>query len=87
MIKGVNKRIVEVRCMENSNFEKAIFFVNEKNNTLDEKKLLKTAQKYASEFFDKENYTKSGINILKIYKIICVLGAAIACLYICMQHM
>lgn len=45
MIKGVNKQVLEINEVENSFFEKAIFFVKPEYSGLSEGKLRKIAEK------------------------------------------
>ena len=87
MIKGVNRRVIEVRCLENDNFEKALFFVNERKPEIETQKLVKMAKVYCKSFFnDKKSKAKSK-NKFKIYKSLCIIGAIFAFIFIFIQNM
>lgn len=55
MIKGVNKRIIEINNTENVFIEKAILFINPKLNNINEKDILAQAKKYLGSVTYKNN--------------------------------
>lgn len=50
MIKGISKQIIEVKCPNNEYFDKALLFVNSKNNLTSRKQLNEQAKLFVGQF-------------------------------------
>jgi len=85
MIKGISKQIIEIKCPNNEYFEKALLFVNTKNQMYSAK-VLKAQAKIFSRQLDGDKNAKKCRSDLASAKILCaavisvlaVLAAALA---------
>ncbi len=59
MLRGVNKRIIEISDTGSDVFEKALFFIKD-NNGLSQSELKKEAHRMVVSYFSEENRTHSG---------------------------
>lgn len=78
MLKGVNRRIIEINNTENEFFEKAIVFVNPRYNNSDDAVLKKEADGYISSLYKNGDGFLRNEAAKKRRKIVAVLlGAAL----------
>ncbi len=66
MIKGINKKIIEINNINNDYFEKAIFYIKNEKIAMPKTKLVNQADKYLNEISSSSSKLKYNKQILLI---------------------
>lgn len=81
MIRGTNKRIIEINGEDGSNFERIVLFLRPEQDEASQQKMLKMAEDYADGLFKSHTsvsmLSPRRINREKIKKILMVSGGAL----------
>lgn len=82
MIKGVNKKVIEINDTGNIYFEKAVFYVRSEMSDVPERHLLREVSEYLDEndYITEANFIlnkKKKIFVVSIITVLCILMAAV----------